>query len=112
MRYLTNAFSLSMLPTSLTEGVIKFRRLNLDEVRELLKGEFISAIGHESTAKLLSDLLQIQVPVNRIQISLQEGDEVIVVQLLIRLGEGQVLSLEEIKKLYEEGKIAFYKISL
>jgi len=59
----------------------------------------VSAVGHESTAKLLSQLLGIEIPVNRIEIKIEYGDKLIVFQLLQRLPEGKVLSEEELRQL-------------
>ena len=48
--------------------------LSVERARELLKGGFTSAVGHPETAKFLSELLEIPVPVNRITAQLQVGD--------------------------------------
>jgi len=43
---------------------IKLERISLKEAKQILQNnEFISAIGHEATAKLLSQLLGINIPV-------------------------------------------------
>jgi len=61
------------------------------------KRGFISAIGHQATADALSLLLGVQVPVNRIQVSLNPGDDAIVLSLNKRLQEGQVIkSVDEL----------------
>jgi hypothetical protein len=52
---------------------------------------FVSAIGHKSTAGLLTKLLGIEVPVNRIQARMEPGDWALVFQLGTRLPEGTVL---------------------
>lgn len=72
----------------------------MEEAKAIVsQGEFISAIGHEATAKILSFLLGIEVPMNRIAIKMERGDKAIVFRLLTRIEEGKVLSEEEIMKL-------------
>jgi Domain of unknown function (DUF1874). len=95
--YLANAFSLSMLPFK--SATIKVKEVSVEEVKQLLTKHYVSAVGHESTAQLLSQLLSINVPVNRTAITLKPRDVLIVFQLLTRLPEGKVLSIEEIQKL-------------
>jgi hypothetical protein len=60
--YLCNSFTLSMIaPSLLNEGVvIKADPISLGEVQALLKEGFVSAVGHESTARVLSKLLHLQ----------------------------------------------------
>jgi hypothetical protein len=108
--YLTNAFSISMLPP--TGATVKVAPINLGEVKALLKEGFESAVGHESTAQLLSTLLGVEVPPRRVQIKVGVGDTLVVFQLLVRLGEGQILSEAEVAALVEEGKATFYKVEV
>lgn len=78
--------------------------LTLTEAKNLLNGDFISAIGHQSSAAFLSALLQITIPVNRIEITMQPGDAALVFRLKSRLPEGKVLTHEEIQQIpYELG---------
>jgi len=114
MIYLTNSFTLSMISPSLLEGgvVIKASPISLGEVRALLKEGFVSAVGHESTAKVLSVLLGTHVPFNRAQISIKEGDVIISFQFTVRLPEGKVLGEDEVLALYNEGKIKFFRVEL
>jgi len=103
--YLSNAFSLSMLTSDV---LLRVKELSINEVRDLLKESFMSAVGHESTAQLLSQLLDISVPVNRVSISLRPSDKLVVFQLLTRLPEGKVLTLDELKQL----KYKFYLVEI
>ena len=80
--------------------------------RQLLERGFISAIGHQGTAELLSELLGMNIPVNRIAIRLDHGDRAIVIQLLERLPEGKILSREEIIQLYQQGKVKLYLVEI
>jgi hypothetical protein len=96
--FVSNAFSLSML-TSFPAN-LRVNEVGLEDVKEFLQeNSFISAVGHQSTADVMSRLLGIQIPFNRIQIQLKEGDVVIVFQLLTRLEEGKILTEDELSKL-------------
>jgi len=107
MLYLANTFTLGMLKNK--EGTFKFRMISLEEARELVNTQdFVSCVGHQATSILMSQLLQKDVPFNRIQISCAPGDNILVCQLLVRLEEGKILTIEELTKLYNDGKIAFY----
>lgn len=110
MMYLGNAFSLNMLNMVGGEDVtLRVRRATVDEVREMLRnGGFISCVGHESTARVLSTILGIEVPLNRIQVNLRHGDVVVVFQLKARLPEGVVLTDEEVMNLPYD----FYVVSV
>jgi hypothetical protein len=75
------------------------KEVDIETVKVMLKKPFVSAIGHESTAKLLTALLGVEIPYNRIQVRLQKGDRLLVFQLLTRLEEGRVLDEDELRRL-------------
>jgi len=112
--FLTNSFTLSMIVPSLLEkgAIIKASPISLGEVKALLQEGFISAVGHESTARVLGRLLGVEVPFNRVQISVEEGDVIISFQFLVRLPEGKVLGDDEVLALYNEGKIKFFRVEV
>ena len=74
--YLLNAFSLSMIPLENLEewASIYIKRIDVDLARAIISGRknagwnIISAIGHQSTAQIMSEILKIEVPVNRIAV--------------------------------------------
>ena len=99
MLYVLNSATLP-----LKEGgkyLIKARQLSIQEASEMLKREkFISAVGHESTAKALSNIFNVEIPYSRTQIFLGDGDKLISIILKKRLAEGQVLkSVEELEQI-------------
>ena len=106
--YILSGFSLSMLPIpcyvhlAITEITCDFARVIINSARRTGR-EIVSAVGHESTAKILSELLGIEVPVNRIMVKLEEGDEAIIFQLFTRLAEGKVLNRSELEELMAKG---------
>lgn len=78
--------------------------LTVDEAKSRLGNDFISAIGHQSGAAFLSILLDMEIPANRIEISMQPGDAALVLRLKSRLPEGKVLTHEEMRQIpYELG---------
>jgi hypothetical protein len=78
---------------------IKLTKISIEEAKEILKNGFISAIGHEGTSQILTKLLGILIPTNRITIFMKPGDVGIHFFLKQRLPEGTVLSEEQLNKL-------------
>lgn len=97
--YITNAAILT------SSGNFKYNIINLNEAKNLLKDtNFISAIGHQSTANILSSLLDTNIEFNRISINQEVGDKCLVFRLNGRLEEGIVYSEHEINEIgYEFG---------
>lgn len=96
--YLSNAFSLQM------QGEF------FAETSPILIGDvpkdFISIVGHTDIAVVLSTLLDVDVPVNRVSVSLQPGDVLFVGQYCgPRLPEGAT-------KLPQGAKISWYRVDL
>ncbi len=78
--------------------------LSLTEARRLAAGEFVSAIGHASSARLLEELLNVAVPVARIRVAMKPGDCALVLRIKVRIGEGEVLDQASLSQLdYELG---------
>jgi hypothetical protein len=79
---------------------VRFERIDVERAKNILSnGNFVSAIGHEGTAKVLSQLLGINIPTNRVSIFMETGDVAIHFFLKTRLPEGKILSEDEVKKL-------------
>lgn len=100
--YIANSFSLNMLKPIAKFSVYELLVIEVSEecVKRLLsENEFISAIGHESTARFLSKRLGISIPHNRIEVKLEPGDLLIVAQLTKRLPEGAILSEEQLEQI-------------
>jgi len=96
------------MPCSADVFELQCRKIDLEQAKAWVKaGEFISAVGHESTAQLLSELLGTEIKQNRIIVDMQRGDEALAIQFLVRVQEGKVLSKEELEELYKQGKIVF-----
>jgi hypothetical protein len=87
-------------------GTFSYVPASLEEVRGLVgnASEILSAVGHESTAQILTDLLEVEVPVNRIQYRQKGEDVAVVFKLKGRPEEGKILTRAEIEEIgYEFG---------
>lgn len=105
MIYLANSFSLQMLNLERV-NYLEVIPLELEEVKKLLNKGFISIIGHRDTANILSNVLNLIVPYNRISIKLNLEDTLIVAQFVGgRLPEGT-------NTLPEGYKIEFFKVNI
>jgi hypothetical protein len=78
---------------------ISLRKIDVETARKILSGGFVSAIGHKATAQLLSKLLGIQVPENRVSVFMEKSDKAVHFFLRQRLPEGTVLDEAELSKL-------------
>ncbi len=93
---------IALLNTSIAtaDGTYRLSTVTLDQAKLLISDQdILSAIGHDSTAQILSDLLDADVPVNRIQFEQQPGQVALVFKLNGRPPEGKILSREEIEQI-------------
>jgi len=110
MEYLLNAIGISMVRHNL---ILKFGKLGKDEFCEKAKASNVkNAIGHIGTIELINTLCGSQLQTNRIMVTLNPGDVGYVISIAFRLEEGKTLSFDEINKLYNDGKILFYKVDV
>jgi hypothetical protein len=92
--------STGYIPVRLEEHkkvVMVQRRVSAQEAKQLLSNGFTSAVGHQSTAEIMSAVLGMPVPYNRAQVYLEPGDEAVCFVLRSRPPEGRVLSREEVE---------------
>ena len=79
---------------------VRMRQTTVEEVKELLRtATWESAVGHESTASLLTKIIGIEVPMRRVAVNVKPGDTVVHFALKTRLPEGRVLSEEELRQI-------------
>jgi hypothetical protein len=87
------------------DGVFSMRTVTLDEVKALPGTiERLSAIGHASTAEILTEMLGEKIEVNRIEYKQQAGDLAVVFKLAARAPEGVILNREQIETIGYEFK--------
>ena len=97
-----NGHPIALLNTSIAtaDGTYVLKTITLEEARNNIKDrKILSAIGHESTAQILTELLGVDVPVNRILFEQQPGQEAIVFKLNGRPPEGKILSQQELEEI-------------
>lgn len=93
---------ITLLNTSiLTDyGTFEFSPIDLESAKNLLRENgFESAIGHQSTADILSEILQIKVEVNRTEYRQKVDDVALIFKLCSRPPEGKILTGEEIEEI-------------
>src|SRR5436309_2007075 len=107
--------NLILLNTSILTsfGTYVYQPLTLEEARALVRefqqeGKSIqSAIGHQSTADLLTTLLKYPVAANRKEFTQTLDVAALIFKLKLRPPEGKVLSREELEEIgYEFGLLA------
>jgi hypothetical protein len=103
--YLLNS---SVIPSG-CHGTWKVSPVTLEEAQKM---QFISAIGHESTAELLSTLLNTTVPVNRINVDPQPGDNLLCFKLKKRAPEGVILDVQQLEEIGYEFMLLNYSAQL
>lgn len=81
-------------------GTFRLSNIALEDVKNMLTEENImSAIGHNATADIMSELVGIAIPTNRIQAKQEAGQRAIIFKLLKRPEEGKILNREEIEEI-------------
>ncbi len=93
---------LAILNTSIitSDGLFRLSTISHAEAVEIVqdnKCNILSAVGHQSTAEILSVLLPVSIPLNRIQFQQQVGQMALVFKLKGRPPEGHILTMNEIK---------------
>ena len=86
-------------------GFFAYEPCSLKRARRIVKDNgFESAVGHESTAQVISALLGVDCKTNRIRFSQQENTSALVFKLNGRAPEGKILTASEIEEIgYEWG---------
>jgi hypothetical protein len=92
----------TILNTSIitAEGNYSLKKITLEDAKTLVKNTpYQSAIGHQSTADILTSLLGVEVKLNRIQYEQKEFETALVFKLKGRPEEGKILSVKEIENI-------------
>ncbi|CAL7871051.1 DUF1874 domain-containing protein [Fusobacterium necrophorum subsp. funduliforme] len=95
---------LALLNTSICTacGTFKLEDLTIEEAKEIAKrnkNNLLSAIGHDSTAEIMSEILEVSVEVNRIQFVQEVGQAALVFKILGRAKEGQILDRKAVEEI-------------
>lgn len=103
---------LALLNTTIvtTDGLYEVRTIKLEEAQNLAQSnELDSAVGHDTTAQIMSDLLGVEVETCRQQFSQEIGQMALVFKLKGRPPEGVILSRQEIEAMGYEFKLMVRK---
>jgi hypothetical protein len=76
---------------------------------EMAEQAFISAVGHSSTAEIMSELLGTEVPMNRLSVEPTAGDVFLCFKLLRRPPEGAILDRAQLFELGFEWCVMHYQ---
>ena len=93
---------LAILNTSIltVTGIFELKDITLQEAQQLVKdNNILSAVGHQSTADILTTLLGTEIPMNRIMFEQEQGQKALVFKLNGRPEEGKILTVEEIEQI-------------
>lgn len=93
---------ITILNTSIltTTGTFKLNDITLDEAKNLVhNNEILSAVGHKSTADVMTTLLNINVIADRIEFTQETGQKALVFKLNGRAEEGKILTEDEIQEI-------------
>lgn len=105
---------LALLNTSIitNTGAFNLEAITLEQAKSLVqrnKDDLDSAIGHESTAQIMSELLGVEIPMNRQQFKQEKGQQALVFKLKGRPQEGVILTKEEIEAIGYEFQLLTMK---
>lgn len=93
---------LAILNTSIltAAGSYTLRDITVEEARELAEdNDLDSAVGHASTAQVMTTLLGVEIPTNRQLFIQQPGQQALVFKLNGRPEEGKILTAAEIEEI-------------
>jgi hypothetical protein len=100
MVYIFNTMIVPCDFESNNEFTVRLKKISKDQAVEILKNnKFVSAVGHQATADVLTEILGIKIEMNRIAVKMDKGDVGIHFFLKQRLPEGAVLGKDELDKL-------------
>lgn len=86
-------------PILTADGLFRVEDISVEAARNLVhQCGYISAIGHEAAAHVLSKMLAIDAPMNRIQFHQAIGQKAIALKLRQRPPEGTILDQAEMER--------------
>lgn len=73
------------------EGEYHCKKITPKELKKYFKGEWKSYIGYPQNAKILSEILGVNIPINREKVgALQDGDIIIAMRLKYRIDNPRI----------------------
>jgi hypothetical protein len=113
--YVSDVFSVRMLvdfPIKLVIDRVDKAEFCYKIISRMDDGELVNAIRYSNSAKMINVLCDIQIEKNKMEIRLNKGDELYVILPKMKPDDGRELSKEDIEKMYREGRIEFYEVTL
>ena len=99
-------YTITVLNTSILTnfGKYQYNEISLDRAREIAQqandfNQLVSAVGHQSTCDILTKLLGVTIPMNRVEYKQEIGTAALIFKLKGRLEEGKILTVEEIEEI-------------
>jgi len=90
-----------------TPGNYQYRLISVEEMKKWLsENQWISTIGYQQTCDAIQALTNIPIPLNRVQIKMDNGDTALIFRLTCRLDNPELkgkLSQEFVMKNFEAG---------
>ena len=85
-------------------GKYQYNEISLDRAREIAQqandfNQLVSAVGHQSTCDIITKLLGVTIPMNRIEHKQEVGTAALIFKLKGRPEEGKILTVEEIEEI-------------
>jgi hypothetical protein len=100
MLYIINSLIVPIDFDKYPSVTVTLRKVTVEEAKALLFNQnFVSAVGHEATAQLLTRLFGVTIQFNRITVFMQPGDKALHFFLKTRIPEGKVLTEDELRRL-------------
>jgi len=103
---------LKEFPATITIDKIDKEEFCLGLELRLEDNELVNTVGHDSTINLINTLCGTKLEKNRTEIKMEKGDLALVIMINQRLEEGKVLNTQEIREMYQQGKIGFYEVMI
>ena len=99
-------YTITVLNTSILTnfGKYQYSEISLDRAREIAQqaddlNQLVSAVGHQSTCDILTKLLGVTIPMNRVEYKQEVGTAALIFKLKGRPEEGKILTVEEIEEI-------------
>lgn len=99
-------YTITVLNTSILTnfGKYQYNEISLDRAREIAQqangfNQLVSAVGHQSTCDILTKLLGVTIPMNRIEYKQEIGTAALIFKLKGRPEEGKILTVKEIEEI-------------
>lgn len=95
-----NSLPLLIMNTTIitNDGMYSLKTISLEEAKAIVSNnEICSGIGHSATAQIMTSILGIEIPENRVMLAQQPGQAALCFKLNGRPAKGAILGIDEIE---------------